>query len=419
MSSTVVVTGLGAVTPLGATAAETWQAALAGTPGAHTLDNDWAEKYEIPVDFAATVPAEFTADKLKKVEAKRLDPSSRFALVSAREALADAGLRSEDGTSDLDPERTSVSWATGIGGVWTLLDAWDTLREEGSRRVMPLTVPMLMPNGPAAAIGMDIAARAGVQTVVSACASSTESLGQAYEMISSGRADVVVAGGSESAIHPITLAAFSSMRALSRRTDSPETASRPYDVDRDGFVMGEGSGAVVLESEEHARARGARVYAQLAGWGLSNDSHHITANEPAGVHALRAMRLALQQGGLEPGDLAHVNAHATSTPVGDIPESIAINQLLGGHVDSALVSGTKSMTGHLLGGAGAVEAIFTILALHNRLAPPTINISEVDPKVNLNIVRDTPAELPAGDLAALSNSFGFGGHNAVVAFKTA
>ncbi|WP_029088636.1 beta-ketoacyl-[acyl-carrier-protein] synthase family protein [Brevibacterium album] len=419
MTSTVVVTGLGAVTPIGATAPDTWQAALAGTPGAHTLDNDWSEKYEIPVDFAATVPAELTADKLKKVEAKRLDPSSRFALISAREALTDAGLRGEDGAAEIDPERTAVSWATGIGGVWTLLDAWDTLREEGARRVMPLTVPMLMPNGPAAAIGMDVSARAGVQTVVSACASSTESLGQAYEMIASGRADVVIAGGSESAVHPITLAAFSSMRALSRRNDSPETASRPYDVDRDGFVMGEGSGAIILESEEHARARGARVYARLAGWGLSNDSHHITANEPEGAHALRAMRFALEQGGLTPGDLAHVNAHATSTPVGDIPESIAINELLGAHVDSALVSGTKSMTGHLLGGAGAVEAIFTILALHHRTAPPTINISEVDPKVNLNIVRDTPVELPAGDLAAISNSFGFGGHNAVVAFTTA
>ncbi|KZE16133.1 MULTISPECIES: beta-ketoacyl-ACP synthase II [Brevibacterium] len=412
MTPKVVVTGIGAVTPLGATVDETWQALLAGKSGVRTLDNDWAEKYDLTVDFAATVDPEVVPEKLKRVQAKRLDPSSQFALISAREAMEDAGL------SETDPERTAVSWATGIGGVWTLLDAWDTLKEEGPRRVMPLTVPMLMPNGPAAAIGMEFKARAGVQTMVSACASSTESLGHAYDLIAEGDADIVIAGGSEAAIHPITLAAFNSMQALSRRTDSPETASRPYDVDRDGFVMGEGAGALVLETEEHAKARGAKIYAEVASWGISNDAYHITGNEPEGKYALQAMEQALEAGGLTPADIKHVNAHATSTPVGDIPESVAIAELLGDHIEDTLVSGTKSMTGHLLGGAGAVEAIFTVKALETRTAPPTMNITEVDPKVSINIVRDTPAQLPDGDIAALSNSFGFGGHNAVVAFKS-
>ncbi|MBD8020913.1 beta-ketoacyl-[acyl-carrier-protein] synthase family protein [Brevibacterium gallinarum] len=412
MTSTVVVTGIGAVTPIGTTAEATWQAALKGTSGAHTLDNSWSEDYGIPVSFAATVDRSVVDERLKRVQAKRLDPSSQYALIAAREAWEDAQ------TPETDPERLAVSWATGIGGVWTLLNAWDTLREEGSRRVMPLTVPMLMPNAPAAAIGMDLKARAAVQTVVSACASSTESLGQALDVIRSGKADVVIAGGSESAVHPITMSAFSSMQALSRRNDSPETASRPYDVDRDGFVMGEGAGALVLETEEHAKARGAKIYAEIAGWGVSNDSHHITANEPEGKYALHAMQHAVDNAGIDVADIKHINAHATSTPVGDVPESLAVNALLGENVSEALVSATKSMTGHLLGGAGAVEAILAVLAAHHRVAPPTINIENLDPEIKLNVVRDTPADLPSGDFAALTNSFGFGGHNAVCVIKT-
>ncbi|GAA1360226.1 beta-ketoacyl-[acyl-carrier-protein] synthase family protein [Brevibacterium luteolum] len=412
MTSTVVVTGIGAVTPIGTTAEATWQAALKGTSGAHTLDNSWSEDYGIPVSFAATVDRSVVDERLKRVQAKRLDPSSQYALIAAREAWEDAQ------TPEIDPERLAVSWATGIGGVWTLLNAWDTLREEGSRRVMPLTVPMLMPNAPAAAIGMDLKARAAVQTVVSACASSTESLGQALDVIRSGKADVVIAGGSESAVHPITMSAFSSMQALSRRNDSPETASRPYDVDRDGFVMGEGAGALVLETEEHAKARGAKIYAEIAGWGVSNDSHHITANEPEGKYALHAMQHAVDNAGIDVADIKHINAHATSTPVGDVPESLAVNALLGENVSEALVSATKSMTGHLLGGAGAVEAILAVLATHHRVAPPTINIENLDPEIKLNVVRDTPADLPSGDFAALTNSFGFGGHNAVCVIKT-
>ncbi|GAA1844010.1 beta-ketoacyl-[acyl-carrier-protein] synthase family protein [Brevibacterium marinum] len=413
MTPKVVVTGIGAVTPLGATADATWQAILAGKSGVHTMDNEWSEKYGLAVDFAAQVDPQVVPDNLKRVQAKRLDPSSQFALISAREAMADAGLE------ETDPDRTAVSWATGIGGVWTLLDAWDTLQEEGPRRVMPLTVPMLMPNGPAAAIGMEFKARAGVQTMVSACASSTESLGHAYDVVANGHADIVIAGGSEAAIHPMTIASFNSMQALSRRTDSPETASRPYDVDRDGFVMGEGAGTLILETEEHAKARGATIYAEVSSWGISNDAYHITGGEPGGQYALRAMQSALDNADLKPADIKHVNAHATSTPVGDIPESLAITELLDSHVGDALVSATKSMTGHLLGGTGAVESILTVKALETRTAPPTINIDELDPKVvGINIVRDTPAELPSGDIAAISNSFGFGGHNAVVAFKS-
>lgn len=413
MTPKVVVTGIGAVTPLGATADATWQAILAGKSSVHTMDNDWSEKYGLAVDFAAQVDPQVVPENLKRVQAKRLDPSSQFALISAREAMADAGLE------ETDPDRTAVSWATGIGGVWTLLDAWDTLQEEGPRRVMPLTVPMLMPNGPAAAIGMEFKARAGVQTMVSACASSTESLGHAYDVVASGHADIVIAGGSEAAIHPITIASFNSMQALSRRTDSPETASRPYDIGRDGFVMGEGAGTLILETEEHAKARGAKIYAEVSSWGISNDAYHITGGEPGGQYALRAMQSALDNADLSPADVKHVNAHATSTPVGDIPESLAISQLLGSHVGDALVSATKSMTGHLLGGTGAVESILTVKALETRTAPPTINIEEVDPDVvGINIVRGNPAELPAGDIAAITNSFGFGGHNAVVAFKS-
>ncbi|GAA2009451.1 beta-ketoacyl-[acyl-carrier-protein] synthase family protein [Brevibacterium samyangense] len=413
MTSKVVVTGVGAVTPIGNTAAQTWQAALAGTPGAHTLDNDWAEQYDIPVDFAATVDPAVVDENLKKVEAKRLDPASRLALIASREAWSDAG------SPEIEPERLAVSWATGIGGVWTLLNAWDTLREEKSARsVMPLTVPMLMPNGPAAAVGMEFKARAAVQTLVSACASSTESLGNAFDVIRSGRADVVITGGAEAAIHPITLAAFSSMRALSRRTDSPETASRPYDLDRDGFVMGEGAGTLVLESEEHAKARGAKIYAEIGGWGISNDAYHITAGEPEGAGSIRAMQAALDSAGLTAADVKHINAHATSTPVGDIPESRAINKVLGEYTSEAVVSATKSMTGHLLGGAGAVEAVLTVLALRERTAPPTINIENLDPEISLTIARDTPVALPDGQIGALTNSFGFGGHNAVVAMKS-
>ncbi|MCS5720516.1 beta-ketoacyl-ACP synthase II [Herbiconiux sp. CPCC 203407] len=407
----IVVTGIGTTSPLGGTAPESWKNLLAGESGASTLTQDWVAERELPVTFAAQarVPA---SESLERIETKRLDPGSQFALIAAREAWEDAG------APEVVPERFGVDWATGIGGVWTLLDAWDTLREKGPRRVLPMTVPMLMPNGPAAAIEMSLGARAGARTVVSACASSTESIVNAWEHLQAGYADIIVAGGSEAAIHPLPIAAFASMQALSKRNDDPATASRPYDLTRDGFVLGEGAAALVLETEEHALARGATIYAELLGGAVTSDAYHITAPDPEGSAAARAMLAAVATAGYSLEDVAHINAHATSTPVGDIAEYKALLQVFGDRLHEIPVSATKASTGHLLGGAGAIEAIFTVLALHERTAPPTINLSEQDPEIPLDVVRE-PRQLPEGELVAISNSFGFGGHNAVVAFKTA
>ncbi|PDQ35252.1 MAG: beta-ketoacyl-[acyl-carrier-protein] synthase II [Candidatus Lumbricidophila eiseniae] len=410
MTKKIVITGIGATSPLGGTARESWAALLAGEAGGRVLESDWVYALELPVTFAATAKVPAT-DILERHELKRLDPSSQFALIAGREAWADAG------SPDIDPERLAVDWATGIGGVWTLLDAWDTLRERGPRRVLPMTVPMLMPNGPAAAVGMELHARAGIRTVVSACASSTESLVNAWEHLQAGKADIVIAGGSEAAIHPITIASFAAMQALSRRNDSPSTASRPYDVSRDGFVMGEGAAALIVETEEHAQARGARIYAELLGGAVTSDAYHITAPDPEGTEAARAMKATVESAGAALSDVRHINAHATSTPVGDIAEYNALRRVFGDHLDTIAVSATKAATGHLLGGAGAIEALFTVLALHERMLPPTINLTEQDPAIPLDVVT-SPRPLPPGDTVALSNSFGFGGHNAVAAFRS-
>ncbi len=307
MARKVVITGLGATTPIGGDVPTMWKNALKGVSGAHTLEDDWVAKYELPVHFAARASNPAT-EVLSRVEAKRMDPSTQFAVVASREAWADAGI------TEIDHDRLAVAFATGIGGVWTLLDAWDTLREKGPRRVLPMTVPMLMPNGPAAAVSLDLGARAGAHTPVSACASGTEAVHMGLDLIRSGKADVVVCGGAEAAIHPMPIAAFASMQALSRRNDDPEHASRPYDLDRDGFVMGEGAGALVLEAEEHALARGARIYAELAGTSVTADAYHITAPDPEGLGATRALKAAMFDGRIQPEDVVHVNAHATSTP---------------------------------------------------------------------------------------------------------
>ncbi|MEY4990765.1 MAG: beta-ketoacyl-ACP synthase [Actinomycetota bacterium] len=405
----VVVTGLGATTPLGGDVASSWKALLAGQSGISTLEQDWVEKYELPVTFAGQAKV-LASEVLTPQEAKRLDPSSQFALISAREAWKDAG------EPEVAPERLAVDFATGIGGVWTLLDAYDTLKERGPRRVLPMTVPMLMPNGPAAAIGMDLGARAGVRTAVSACASGNESIANALQRIQLGQADVVVAGGAEAAIHPMPIAAFAAMHALSKRNDDPTRASRPYDVDRDGFVMGEGAGSLVLEEYEHAKARGAKIYCEIVGGAVTSDAYHITAPDPEGSGAARAVLAALEQAGASITDVEHVNAHATSTPVGDIAEYTAIKRVFGDHTDSLIVAATKSATGHLLGGAGAIEAVFTILALKEQMVPPTINLENQDPAIPLN-VPGKPTKLSRPDALAISNSFGFGGHNAVLAFR--
>ncbi|WP_062313745.1 beta-ketoacyl-ACP synthase II [Demequina rhizosphaerae] len=405
----VVVTGLGTTSPLGGDVASTWEAALAGRSGVRTLENDWAEQYGVPVTFAGqlVVPP---SEVLSRPETKRMDPSAQMAIVAAREAWADAG------TPEVDPERLGSVVSSGIGGVWTMLTAWDTVKERGASRVLPLTVPMLMPNSPTAYVSLEFKARAGSHSPVSACASGAEAIGMGFEMIQSGRADVVICGGTEAAIHPLPLSAFAAMQALSKRNDDPAGASRPYDVSRDGFVMGEGAGVLVLESEEHAKARGARVYASVLGLGMTADAHHIAAPEPNGAGQTRAMELALERAGLTTADVAHVNAHATSTPVGDMIEARGIRSLLGSHADQVLLSATKSMTGHLLGGAGALESVFTIKALETRTVPPTINVTEPDPELEVDLVRDTPRALPEGQIAAINNSFGFGGHNVALVF---
>ncbi|MCR2811801.1 MULTISPECIES: beta-ketoacyl-[acyl-carrier-protein] synthase family protein [Microbacterium] len=406
----IVVTGIGASSPIGGTAPESWSALLAGASGARTLEYDWVEKYQLPVTFAAQAAVR-PDTVLARPVAKRLDPASQFAMVAAMEAWADAG------EPEVDPERLGVDFATGIGGVWTLLDAWDTLREKGPRRVLPMTVPMLMPNAAAGNLSLHFGARAYARTVASACASSTESIVNAVEHIRAGYADVVIAGGTESAIHPITIASFASMQALSRRNDDPATASRPASIDRDGFVMGEGAGVLILETEEHAKARGAKIYAVVAGGGVTADSYHITANDPEGVGAARAVTMALAQADASPDEVTHINAHATSTPVGDPNEYQALRKVFGDRVGEIPVSATKASTGHLLGGTGALEAIFTVLALRDGVAPPTINLTEQDPAVPFRL-SGQPTPLGDGDQLAISNSFGFGGHNAVAAFRS-
>ncbi len=408
--TTIVVTGIGTTNPLGGDAASTWSALLAGESGISTLEHDWVARHELPVTFAGQAKVA-AVNILERQEVKRLDPSAQFALISAREAWTDAG------SPDVDPERILVDYATGIGGLWTLLDGWDTLREKGPRRVLPMTIPMLMPNAAAAAVSMGLGAKGGARTVVSACASGTESIANAYEHLQLGLADIVVAGGTEAVIHPLPIAAFAAMQALSKRNDDPQRASRPYDANRDGFVLGEGAATLVLETKEHALARGARIYAELAGGAITSDSFHITAPDPEGLGASRAVMAALKQAGATPEDVTHINAHATSTPVGDVAEYAALHKVFGDRVGNIPVSATKASTGHLLGGTGALEALFTILAIYHRQAPPTINLDDQDERIPLDVVT-SPRDLGPGAQLGISNSFGFGGHNAVVAFRS-
>ena len=413
---TVVITGLGTTSPVGGDVSTTWQALLDGTSGVARLGQDWAEQLNTQIAAEAAVDP---TEVLERVKARRLDRSAQFAVIAAKEAWTDAGLATDDGEDRrVDPDRLGVACASGIGGVHTLLGNYDLLNEKGPRRVSPLSIPMLMPNSPAANIGLVVGARAGVHTPVSACASGNEGIALAVDMIRLGRADVVLAGGTEAAIHPLPMAAFGNMMALSKRNDDPEAASRPWDVDRDGFVLGEGAGILVLESQEHATARGARVYAELAGAGITADSHDIAQPDPEGLGATRAIKRALAESGLEPGDIRHINAHATSTPLGDVAEALAIRTALGSATDDVVMTATKSMTGHLLGAAGALESIATVLAIHHRVVPPTINLDQRDDAVDLDIATKQ-RDLPAGDLAALNNSFGFGGHNVALAFRTA
>ena len=400
----VVVTGLGATTPLGGDVASTWDAMLAGRSGVSALTQEWAA--DLPVRIAAQLAVD-PSEVLDRVKLRRLDRSEAIAIIAAKQAWADAGL-DEAGP---DPERLAVSVGSGIGGATTLLAQDDILEKSGPRRVSPHTIPMLMPNGPAAWVGLELGAKAGVHTVASACATGAEAIALGLDIIRAGRADVVVAGGTEAVIHPLPIAGFSSMRAMSTRNDEPERASRPWDSGRDGFVLGEGAGVVILERAEHAAARGARVYARLAGAGITSDAYDIVQPHAEGEGAIRAIARAVADADVARTDIVHVNAHATSTPVGDMLEIGALRQAVGDH---PVLTATKSMTGHLLGAAGALESIATILAIRDGVIPPTINLDDPDEGLTLDVAahKARHMEIPA----ALNNAFGFGGHNVALVF---
>lgn len=409
----VVVTGIGATTPLGGDAPSTWEALLAGKSGVRRIDADWAE--ELPVKIAAQVAVD-PSEVLDRVEARRLDRSAQLGVIAAMEAWRDAGYGLKE-DNPVDRERLGVAIATGIGGLQTLLVNWDLQKDKGARRVSPLAIPMLMANATAANVSLRLGAQAGVHTPVSACASSNESIALGLDMIRLGRADVVVVGGTEGVIHPLPIASFAQMQAMSRRNDEPERASRPWDVDRDGFVLAEGAAMFVIETLEHAQARRAKIYGELAGAGITADAHDMVQPNPTGRTQALAMTRALREGQLDPADIVHVNAHATSTPQGDITEASSIRQALGEDTE-AIVNGTKSMTGHLLGGAGALESLATLLALRHRKVPPTINLDNCEPDLGIDIATKV-RDLPSGDLAGINNSFGFGGHNVAVALTNA
>jgi 3-oxoacyl-[acyl-carrier-protein] synthase II len=410
----VVVTGMGATTPLGGDVASTWDGLLAGRSGIRTNEAEWAERFDLPSRLAAPLAVE-PAEILPRVQLRRLDRCEQVAIIAARQAWADAGFEMPtEENRPVDPDRLGVAIGTGIGGPITLLAQDDLLENQGLRKVSPLTVPMLMPNGPAAHVSIELMARAGVHSPASACASGAEGLATGWQMIQNGRADVVVAGGAEACIMPITVAGFVQSRTLSLRNDEPDRASRPFDVDRDGFVLGEGSGVLVLEREDHARARGARIYGRLAGAGITSDAYHITGNHPEGIGQINAITEALRTAGLSPGEVNHVNAHATSTVVGDIGEAVAIGKAIGDHV---VLTAPKSALGHLVGGAGAVESIITLLSIYHGVIPATLNLENQDPKVTLDVVAGEPRKMEI--TAAVNDSFGFGGHNVALAFTAA
>jgi 3-oxoacyl-[acyl-carrier-protein] synthase II len=406
----VVVTGLGATTPLGGDVDTTWDALLAGRSGVSRITDDWIKEY--PAQLVARLASD-PADQIDRVRARRLDRSQQVAVIAAEQAWAASGAAD----SGVAPERIAVVFGTGIGGALTLLGQDDVLEEKGPKRVSPFTIPMLMPNGPAAAVGLAVGAKGGVHAPVSACASGAEAIRWGLDLIRFDRADVVLVGGTEACVHPLPMAGFAAMRAMSTRNDEPERASRPFDKARDGFVLGEGAAALVLERGDAARARGARVHARLAGAGGTADGYDLVAPHPEGEGAARAIGAALRDAGLSPSDIGHVNAHATSTPVGDTAEAAAIRSSLGEHV---MVTATKSQTGHLLGAAGALESVFAVLALREQIVPATANLDDPDDDESvqaLDIVRGEPRKATFD--AAVNDSFGFGGHNIALVFTKA
>jgi 3-oxoacyl-[acyl-carrier-protein] synthase II len=401
----IVVTGLGATTPLGGDVKSFWAGLLEGRSGVIALQEEWAP------DLAVRIAGRMAVDPsevLSRVQARRLDRSEQAAVVAAREAWADAGFSGKAAEAGLEATRVAVVIGTGIGGVTSLLNQHDLMKEKGPGRVSPLLIPMNMPNGPAAYVGLEIGAQAGVHTTVSACASGSEAVAYGLDLLHLDRADVVVVGGSEACIHPLTISGFAQMRAMSTRNDEPQKASRPWDKARDGFVLGEGAGVLVLERAPDAAARNRTPYATIAGAALTSDAYDIVQPDKSGQ--VRALELAVERSGIGFDDVVHVNAHATSTPVGDMGEAEAIADLFG---EDTVVAGTKSMTGHLLGAAGAIESIATVLAIHHGVVPPTINLDDPDDGLRVDVPRE------AREMAvpvAINDSFGFGGHNVSVVF---
>ncbi len=410
MIDDVVVTGLGATTPLGGDVATFWSGLLEGRSGVVALTEDWAT--DLKVRIAARMAVDPT-EVLARVQARRLDRAQQAAVIAAREAWADAGFAGKADEAGLDPERVAVVIGTGIGGVGSLIREHDVILAKGPSRVSPLLIPQDMPNGSAAHVGLEIRARAGVHTPVSACASGAEAVAYGLDLIELNRADLVIVGGTEACVHPLTISGFAQMQAMSTRNDEPQRASRPFDKGRDGFVLGEGAGALVLERRSLAEARGRTPYAVLAGAGITSDGYDMVAPDPEGNGQRRAARIALERSGIDRKDVVHVNAHATSTPAGDTAEARWIADLLG---DQTVVTATKSMTGHLLGAAGAIESIATVLAVRNDIVPPTINLDDPDDGVLVDVPRQArKMTVPA----ALNDSFGFGGHNVALLFRKA
>ncbi len=407
----VVVTGLGLVTPVGVGVEAAWGALLAGTPGCGPVTH-FEATLEYPTRIACEVKGFDPAGVLDAKEIRRYDRFAQFALVAAHEAVRHAGL--VDAPSEgVDPDRFGVIVGTGIGGIGTFEVQCKILLDRGPSRVSPFFVPMFIPDIAPGLISIRYGARGANYTTVSACASSAHAIGDALRIIERGDADRIIAGGTEATITPLTMAGFGSMKAMSTRNDEPEKASRPFDADRDGFVMGEGAGCLILEAREVAERRGARILGRIAGFGMSADAYHITSPVPGGAGAQSAMRAALQDAGIRPEDVDYINAHGTSTPHNDRTETQAIRAVLGPHADRVVVGSTKSMTGHLLGAAGAVEAIICVLACQDGTIPPTINLNTPDPECDLDYAPNRAREKPVR--LALSNSFGFGGHNACIA----
>ena len=405
----VVVTGLGAVTPIGNSVAEYWSGLTSGRNGVASITLFDADQHACR--FAAEVKGFDPTGFLEPKEAKRWDRFCKFGVVAAKQALADAGLA----ITDTNADRIGVSIGSGVGGLLTMETQAHVLEGKGPGRVSPFTVPMMIPNMATGLAAIALGAKGPSSAVATACAAGSNAIGDAFRLLQMGKADAMICGGAESAITPLGVAGFASAKALSFRNDDPATASRPFDKERDGFVIGEGSGVLVLETLEHAEARGAKILAEMVGYGTTCDAHHITSPTPGGVGGAAAMRLALEDGGLSADSIDYVNAHGTSTPANDSNETAAIKSALGSRALQIPVSSTKSMTGHLLGGSGGIEAVACVLALQHHAVPPTINHANPDPACDLDVVPNTARDLKLGTV--LSNSFGFGGHNVCLAFR--